>query len=75
MREGRGVLVTGAANGIGRATAALVGEDGVLAGVSANVWACTVPSHYQHVPRGAVVPWGQGPLLIAAAAVDRAGFR
>ena len=57
------------------ATAALVGEDGVLAGVSANVWACTVHSHYRHVPRGAVVPWGQGPLLLAAAAVDRAGFR
>jgi unsaturated rhamnogalacturonyl hydrolase len=56
-------------------TAARVGEDGVLAGVSANVWACTVSSHYHHVPRGAVVPWGQGPLLLAAAAVDRAGFR
>ena len=56
-------------------TAALVGEDGVLAGVSANVWACTVPSHYHHVPRGAVVPWGQGPLLLAASAIDRLGFR
>jgi unsaturated rhamnogalacturonyl hydrolase len=56
-------------------TAALVAKDGVLASVSANVWACTVDSHYRHVPRGAVVPWGQGPLLLAAAALDRAGFR
>ena len=42
-------------------------EDGVLEGVSENVWASTASSHYAHVPLGAVVPWGQGPLLLAAA--------
>jgi unsaturated rhamnogalacturonyl hydrolase len=54
-------------------TAALVGEDGLLEGVSANVWACTARSHYANVPLGAVVPWGQGPLLLAAA--EHAGTR
>jgi unsaturated rhamnogalacturonyl hydrolase len=54
-------------------TAARVREDGVLEGVSANVFACTVASHYHHVPRGAVVPWGQGPLLLAAAAMEERG--
>jgi unsaturated rhamnogalacturonyl hydrolase len=54
-------------------TAARVREDGVLDGVSANVFACTVASHYHHVPRGAVVPWGQGPLLLAAAAMEERG--
>lgn len=49
------------------ATARRVRPDGVLEGVSANVWACTAPSHYANVPLGAVVPWGQGPLLLAAA--------
>ena len=48
-------------------TARQVGADGVLAEVSANVWACTAASHYANVPLGAVVPWGQGPLLLAAA--------
>jgi unsaturated rhamnogalacturonyl hydrolase len=48
-------------------TADRVREDGVLAGVSANVWACTAASHYRHMPLDAVVPWGQGPLLLAAA--------
>jgi unsaturated rhamnogalacturonyl hydrolase len=49
------------------ATARKVRPDGMLKDVSANVWACTVPSHYANVPLGAVVPWGQGPLLLAAA--------
>ena len=48
-------------------TAANVRPDGVLGGVSANVWASTAVSHYSNVPLGAVVPWGQGPLLLAAA--------
>jgi unsaturated rhamnogalacturonyl hydrolase len=43
-----------------------VGEDGKLAGVSAAVWASTEPSHYANVATGHVVPWGQGPLLLAA---------
>ncbi len=43
------------------------GEDGILSGVSAAVNASTNPSHYAHVPRGFVVPWGQGPLALALA--------
>jgi unsaturated rhamnogalacturonyl hydrolase len=42
-------------------------KDGILAGVSAAVNACTNPTHYAHVPRGFVVPWGQGPLALALA--------
>jgi unsaturated rhamnogalacturonyl hydrolase len=48
-------------------TAGRVGSHGVLAGVSANVWASTAAWHLSHVPLGAIVPWGQGPLLLAAA--------
>lgn len=33
--------------------------------VSAAVYASTEPSHYGRVPRGYVVPWGQGPALLA----------
>lgn len=40
-------------------------EQGRLREVSAAVMACTRPSHYSHVPRGFLVPWGQGPLLLA----------
>lgn len=50
------------------ATRAALNADGALTGVSAAVWSSTRPSHYHHVPRGLVVPWGQGPLLLAAAA-------
>lgn len=39
--------------------------DGQLREVSAAVYACTEPNHYAHVPRGYVVPWGQGPALLA----------
>jgi unsaturated rhamnogalacturonyl hydrolase len=42
-------------------------QDGDLLGVSAAVNACTHPTHYAHVPRGFVVPWGQGPLAIGIA--------
>jgi unsaturated rhamnogalacturonyl hydrolase len=42
-------------------------EEGILRGVSAAVNACTNASHYAHVPRGFVVPWGQGPLALALA--------
>ncbi len=42
-------------------------QAGILQGVSAAVNACTLPSHYSHVPRGFVVPWGQGPLAAALA--------
>ena len=40
---------------------------GQLREVSAAVYASTVPEHYAAVPRGYVVPWGQGPALLALA--------
>jgi unsaturated rhamnogalacturonyl hydrolase len=73
---GAGLLPRDRLEPAGRAwsyTVARVREDGVLDGISANVFACTVASHYHHVPRGAVVPWGQGPLLLAAAAMEERG--
>lgn len=42
--------------------------DGNLQGVSAAVYAALVQEHYWHVPRGLIVPWGQGPVLTAALA-------
>jgi unsaturated rhamnogalacturonyl hydrolase len=55
--------------------AALAATDdaGVLGGVSAAVWACTQLEHYYHVPRGFLVPWGQGPLVLALAAANQTG--
>jgi unsaturated rhamnogalacturonyl hydrolase len=47
------------------ATRAALDPGGTLTDVSAAVWACTEPSHYSHVPRGFLVPWGQGPALLA----------
>lgn len=38
---------------------------GQLREVSAAVYASTEPGHYGRVPRGYVVPWGQGPALLA----------
>ncbi len=49
------------------ATLGSTSTDGILEGVSAAVNACTLASHYAHVPRGFVVPWGQGPLAMALA--------
>lgn len=46
-------------------------EDGGLREVSAAVMACTEPTHYEHVPRGFTVPWGQGPALLALSWFDR----
>ena len=42
-----------------------VREDGALAGVSYETFPSTRAEHYREMPRGAVVPWGQGPLLTA----------
>ena len=53
------------------ATAASVDERGVLTPVSAALWASTAPLHYLCAPIGFVVPWGQGPLLMAASEVKR----
>jgi unsaturated rhamnogalacturonyl hydrolase len=50
------------------ATWRAVDADGLLTGVSAAVYSSTVAEHYAHVPRGFDVPWGQGPLLVAASA-------
>jgi unsaturated rhamnogalacturonyl hydrolase len=44
---------------------------GILGEVSGAVWPSTVASHYEHVPRGYVAPWGQGPLLVAARNISR----
>ncbi|MDQ2848827.1 MAG: glycoside hydrolase family 88 protein, partial [Actinomycetota bacterium] len=49
-----------------------VDASGTLTVVSAAVNACTEVSHYAHVPTGFRVPWGQGPVVLAAAA--RAGW-
>ncbi len=47
------------------ATRGSLSDDGMLADVSAAVWASTEASHYRYVPRGFLVPWGQGPALLA----------
>jgi unsaturated rhamnogalacturonyl hydrolase len=39
--------------------------DGVLDGVSYETFPSTRLEHYRRIPRDAVVPWGQGPLLTA----------
>jgi len=53
---------------IERALAALlprVTGEGKLDGVSYETYPSIHPEHYKLMPRGAVVPWGQGPLLTA----------
>ncbi len=50
------------------ATWSAVDATGLLTGVSAAVYSSTEPLHYHHVPRGLDVPWGQGPVLVAARA-------
>ena len=65
----RGILderALGAAERAWAATLGSLGDDGVLRDVSAAVWSCTDPEHYRRVPTGFVVPWGQGPVLVAA---------
>lgn len=47
------------------AMVASVDESGWLRGVSATVWSSTQMGHYLHVPLDYMVPWSQGPLLIA----------
>jgi unsaturated rhamnogalacturonyl hydrolase len=39
--------------------------NGLLAGVSYETFPSTRAEHYRNMPRGAMVPWGQGPLLTA----------
>jgi unsaturated rhamnogalacturonyl hydrolase len=52
-----------------------VDADGVVRGVSQAVWACTARGHYRATPVGDEVPWGQGPLLVAAAELERGAAR
>lgn len=61
----RAAVVRSAADAAVRATRAALDPHGTLTDVSAAVWACTETSHYSHVPRGFLVPWGQGPALLA----------
>ncbi len=42
-----------------------VAADGALEGVSYETFPSTRAEHYRSMPCGAVVPWGQGPLLAA----------
>lgn len=51
-----------------RAMEANLDENGNLLGVSAAVMSALVQQHYWHVPLNKIVPWGQGPVLTAAAA-------
>lgn len=51
-----------------RAMEANLDADGNLMGVSAAVMSALVQQHYWHVPLNRIVPWGQGPVLTAAAA-------
>lgn len=48
-----------------------VREDGALENVSYETFPSTRPEHYRSMPRGAVVPWGQGPLLAAMRSYSR----
>lgn len=42
-----------------------VRPDGLLEGVSYETFPSTRVEHYRRMPRGGMVPWGQGPLLAA----------
>lgn len=42
-----------------------VRPDGLLEGVSYETFPSTRVEHYCRMPRGGMVPWGQGPLLTA----------
>jgi unsaturated rhamnogalacturonyl hydrolase len=48
-----------------------VRPDGLLEGVSFETFPSTRAEHYRRMPRGAMVPWGQGPLLSALWAYTR----
>jgi unsaturated rhamnogalacturonyl hydrolase len=50
-----------------------VDEGGQLRGVSATVWSSTQVDHYKHVPMDHMVPWSQGPLLMALHEHELAG--
>jgi unsaturated rhamnogalacturonyl hydrolase len=60
-------LLAPAAERAWAATLAKLDESGLLRDVSAAVYSSTSDEHYRAVPLGFDVPWGQGPLLVAAA--------
>ncbi|MGH9616107.1 MAG: glycoside hydrolase family 88 protein [Acidobacteriaceae bacterium] len=65
---GRGWLDEPYRQVVDRAFAALlqqVSDDGKLDHVSYETYPSLHPEHYRMMPRGAMVPWGQGPLLAA----------
>ena len=51
-----------------------VKADGTLDGVSYETYPSLSADHYKTMPRGAMVPWGQGPLLAAIRSYAGAGF-
>ncbi|WP_218869467.1 glycoside hydrolase family 88 protein [Microbacterium sp. AK009] len=61
-------VLAGSAVAARSAVLASLDGNGQLREVSAAVYASTVPEHYAAVPRGYVVPWGQGPALLALVA-------
>ena len=63
--------LTEAADRAWAATLSSLDESGLLMGVSAAVYSSTLDQHYHAVPVGFDVPWGQGPLLVAAAEMAR----
>lgn len=65
--------LTKAAKRAWSATLSNLDQSGLLTGVSAAVYSSTLDEHYHAVPLGFDVPWGQGPLLVAAATM--AGHR
>ena len=79
MRMGRLGLGTAETDSAGaRAFHAMMGEiddRGQLRGVSATVWSSTQIDHYKHVPMDHMVPWSQGPLLMALHEQDLAKSR
>lgn len=64
---GDAVLLSASSAAARAAVLASLDADAQLREVSAAVYASTVPEHYEAVPRGYVVPWGQGPALLALA--------
>jgi unsaturated rhamnogalacturonyl hydrolase len=48
-----------------------VQDDGTLDGVSHDTFPSTLRSDYANLPRGAITPWGQGPLLTAMLSYSR----
>jgi unsaturated rhamnogalacturonyl hydrolase len=73
-----GVLPTAtfmpAADAAWASTLGRLDESGLLTGVSAAVYSSTALGHYAQVPLGFDVPWGQGPVLVAAAERLRSGL-